>query len=297
MSIREYGEEGPRPRHLVCQRLELGPRSLQNREIRPAPPGSPVQGRSSQSWKVLLHSRPPSTVLPRGGDPPGGRAGRQQGEWQWPECPWTPLTSTQRPLGHRVQTGSQRWTVPAMGPGSACETPTQAGPWLHGPFHVLLPQEEGTGALGGEAGACPPWRQKRILAQVPRRPMDLKMNTELLRAASGPPPPAAVLPVKCGLNRTHGPEEGAAAGVGAPPRACRATPRSRHRLSGPQFPRDRLRPGWTLRLAGPARPLSAAPPCSSVRPSLRNGAALGRVRGSQNEAAAVDMGAASHVKT
>lgn len=72
MSIREYGEEGPRPRHLVCQRLELGPRSLQNREIRPAPPGSPVQGRSSQSWKVLLHSRPPSTVLPRGRGPSGG---------------------------------------------------------------------------------------------------------------------------------------------------------------------------------------------------------------------------------
>lgn len=62
--------------------------------------------------------------------------------------------------------------------------------------------------------------------------MDLKMNTELLRAASGPPPPAAVLPVKCGLNRTHWPEEGAA-GVGALPRACRVWPHPGHGIASP----------------------------------------------------------------
>lgn len=112
MSIRER-RGGSSAQALSLQHLELGPHSLQNREMQPAPPGPQARAhRDSPGRSSRTHAL--SAVLLRGGDPPGGRAGWREGGRQCPECPWMPLRSTQRPLRRGVRTvsapdRSRRW--------------------------------------------------------------------------------------------------------------------------------------------------------------------------------------------
>lgn len=187
-SIRER-RGGSSAQALSLQHLELGPHSLQNREMQPAPPGPPGQGPSRQSREVLPHSRP-LCCAPEGRGPSGGPcwvAGRRTA------VSGVPVDAAEKhaaPAQARSPNSLGAGPFPPMGPGSASETPTQAGPRRHGPSHVP-PQRAGgrLGALGGDAGARPQWRQKWIPVQVPRGPVDLKMNPELPRPLLWPSAP------------------------------------------------------------------------------------------------------------
>lgn len=275
-SIRER-RGGSSAQALSLQHLELGPHSLQNREMQPAPPGPQARAhRDSPGRSSRTHAL--SAVLLRGGDPPGGRAGWREGGRQCPECPWMPLRSTQRPLRRGVRTvsvpdRSRRW-----GQAQLARPPPRLAPG--GTVPPMSPPSKSRPRAGCPRRRC--WCPSSVASEVDPCASPQGASGPENEPGAASTPPLALRPLPLASGHRLGP--------------ARVSPHPGHGVAPPglRFPLGAC-PGWTWRPAGSGRLPSAAPPCSAVRLSLRNGPAPGWVRATQNAAAITDVDAASNV--